>query len=86
MRNEMLLPLSLGARMRNYIQSAGEGLSQMYSLLMEEPVSVAQSWCILHASLAVVCTVFLPLPLSLRILSTVWMLRALCACRQSGLK
>lgn len=86
MKNEMTMPMSLSARIRQHIQSVGEGLSQLYSAIMEEPVSVSQSWKIMHASVALVVTAFFPLSLPLRMLSVVWMLYALLDCKRSGLK
>ncbi len=86
MKNEMTMPMSLSARFREYIQSVGEGLSELYSAIMEEPISVSQSWKIMHASVALVVTAFFPLSLPFRLLSVVWMLYTLFDCKRSGLK
>lgn len=86
MKNEMTMPMSLSARIRQYIQSVGLGLSQLYSAIMEEPISVAQSWKIMHASVALVITAFFPMSLPFRLLSVVWMLYTLLDCKRSGLK
>lgn len=86
MRNEMIMPMSLVARTKLFIQSVGEGLSQIYSAVMEESVSVTQSWKILHASTALVVTAFFPMSLLLRILAVGWMIYTFQECRKCGLK
>lgn len=81
MKKEMTLTVTLADRVRMAVQFLGEYLSQVYSWVMEEPVSVSQSWKILNASAALVVTAFFPLSIPVRLLSLCWFIHGLLICR-----
>lgn len=86
MKKELSVELSFANRVKIAVSQMGEGLSNLYSAVMEEHFSVSQSWKILNASLALVSLVFLPFSLLPRLAMLGWFLYALRECKRAGLK
>lgn len=82
MKKEMTLNVTFADKIRMAIESAGEYLSEVYSFVMGEAVSVSQSWKILNASTALVVTAFFPLSIPMRLLSLCWFIHALLLCKK----
>lgn len=64
-----------------------EMLASLFSQIMEEPVSVRQSWCILHVAVVLLLLVFTSgLPVLLHFAMCGWLLYALWECKRAGLR
>lgn len=61
-------------------------LAELFSSVLEEPVNVRQTLCILHVMLAGFVAVFsMAVPLLLRALAIAWLWAALLQCKRAGL-
>jgi len=61
-------------------------VAELFSSVLEEPVSVRQTLCILHVMLAGLVAVFsIAVPLLFRALAIAWLWVALAQCKRAGL-
>lgn len=61
-------------------------VAELFSSVLEEPVSVRQTLCILHVMLAGFVAVFsIAVPLLFRALAIAWLWAALIQCKRAGL-
>lgn len=86
MKKEITTAMSFGMKVKLYVQSVGEGLANIYSQLLEERVSVMQSWKILHASVAFCFAVFSWCSVLVHLLLLAWFLFTLWDCKRAGIK
>lgn len=83
MKKEISLRLSLMERARLFVGSQVESLAKFVSFCVEEDISSAQVWRILHAVLAFTVLVFSHTHALLSVLFLFWFALTLWDCRKS---
>ena len=86
MKKELSVSMTLGMKVKNFIQDTGDSLATIYSALMEESITRNQAWKILHASVAFTFAVFAWCGLFVHFLLVAWFLFTLWDCKRAGLK
>lgn len=86
MKKELSVSMTVGMKVRVFVQNVGISLANVYSALLEERISVLQAWKIFHASVAFVFAVFTVCSVFIHFVLVTWFLFTIWDCKRAGLK